>query len=160
MSIDFVLFFGITFNYKWYFLPQDNTFFTSSLQLIVLVTKICPQGEKVLVHLETKVFYYLWYLLQHRHINHPIVTQVYLQKMEIFWRNWFYQPWQFCVSNMLYDLRYMKIRMIGSHYNSNVINIVLSVVVLKRVKCMRVTRKCEIIYISLDVACLYQLYFL
>ena len=160
MSIDFVLCFGMSFNYKWYFLSQDNTFFTSSLQLIVLATKICPQGEKVLVHLETKVFY-LWYLLQHRHINHAIVTQLHLHKTEIFWQNWVYQPWQFCVSNMLYYLRYMKIRMIESHYNSNteIINIVLSIVMLKRVKCMRITRKCQIIYVSLDVACLYQLYF-
>ena len=146
LLIDFVLFYGMSFNNKWYFLSQDNIFFTSSLQLIVLATKICPQGKKVLVHLETKVFY-LWYLLQHRHINHAIVTQLYLQKIEIFWQNWVYQPWQFCVSNMLYDLRYMKIRMIGSHYNSNGINIVLSVVVLKRVKCMRITRKCQTIHI-------------
>ena len=93
-SMDFLLFFCMSFNNKLYFLSQDNIFLTSSLQLIVLATKICPQGEKVLVHLETKVFY-LWYLLQHRHINHPIVTQVYLQKMEVFWQNWFHQPWQF-----------------------------------------------------------------
>ena len=77
--MDFVLFFGMSFNNKWYFLSQDNIFSTSFLQLIVLATKICPQGKKVLVHLETKVFY-LWYLLQHRHINHAIVIQLYLQK--------------------------------------------------------------------------------
>ena len=80
LSMDFVLFYGMSFNNKWYFLSQDNIFFTSSLQLIVLATKICPQGKKVLVHLETKVFY-LWYLLQHRHINHAIVTQLYIQKI-------------------------------------------------------------------------------
>ena len=80
LSMDLVLFYGMSFNNKWYFLSQDNIFFTSSLRLIVLVTKICPKGEKVLVHLETKVFYYLWYSLQHRHINHAIVTQLYLPK--------------------------------------------------------------------------------
>ena len=57
-SMDFVIFFGMSFNNKWYFLSQDNIFFTSSLQLIVLATKICPQGKKYWYTLRQKFFIY------------------------------------------------------------------------------------------------------